>query len=169
MKSETRSCGEIRELLLEADPAELRGAGESSLALHLRGCARCAADAERVLDAQRRMADALADLTASASPPPVPVRHLRRGWRSWAAPVSRSRTRRRLILAAAPLAAAAVVVLLLQQQSGSNDLLPLEPVAAQVAIAADMPVVNVTTPHDVAIMKTADPNITVVWYLKRER
>jgi anti-sigma factor RsiW len=167
MKGETRSCAGIRELLLEADPAELGGAGESLLARHLRGCARCAADAERVLAVQRRMADALADLTASATPPASPARQ--RGLRAWSASVSRGRTRRRLIMGATPLAAAAVLVLLLVQQRDRAELLPLEPATDQVAVAGDVPVVNVTTAHDVAIMKTADPNITVVWYLKRER
>ena len=168
MKGETRSCAAIRELLLDGDPAELRGAGESPLALHVRDCARCAADAERVLDAQRRLADALADLTAAARPVPPPVRARPRGWRA-AASASRDRNRHRLVLGAAPLAAAAMLVLILLQQRGHDELLPLEPVPHQVAVASEVPVVNVTTAHDVAIMKTADPNITVVWYLKRER
>ena len=166
MKSEPRSCAGFRELLLEADPSELRGVGESPLALHLRHCARCAADAERVLAAQQRMAAALAGLTASAAPPPAPGRTEPR---AWSAPGSRARTRRRLILGAAPLTAAAVLMLLLVQQRDRDELPLLEPVSEQIAVAGDVPVVNVSTAHDVAIMKTSDPNITVVWYLKRER
>lgn len=166
MKGEIRSCAGFRELLLEADPSELGGAGESPLALHLRDCARCAADAERVLTAQKHMADALADITAGAAPPPALVRTR---LRAWSASVSRGRTRPRLIMGAAPLAAAAVIALLLVQQRDSDGLLRLEPVTAPVAVTDEVPVVNVTTAHDVAIMKTADPNITVVWYLKRER
>ena len=169
MKGEIRSCDGIRELILEAEPAELRGAGETLLALHLRGCARCAGDAERVLAAQRRMADALAELTASAAPPPAPVRTGRHALRVGSAPAARGRTRRRLILTAAPLAAAAVLVLLLVQLRDGDELLPIGPLTEQVAVATDVPVVNVTTAHDVAIMKAADPNITVVWYLKREK
>ena len=164
MKGETRSCDGIRELLLEADPAELRGFGESRLARHLRGCPRCAGDAERVLEAQRRLADALTEVTASS--PMQPARA--RAPASSVSP-SRSRTRRRLVLATAPLAAAAVLILILVQQRNRTELLPLQPVNAPIAAAGDVPVVNVTTAHDVAIMKTADPNITVVWYLKRER
>ena len=169
MKGEIRSCAAFRELLLEADPAELRGAGESPLALHLRGCDRCAADAERVLAAQKQMADALSGITASAASPPAAVSTRQRALRPWSASVARGRSRRRLIMGAAPLAAAAVIALLLVQQRDSDELVRLEPVGAPVAVAAEAPVVNVTTAHDVAIMKTADPNITVVWYLKRER
>lgn len=165
MKSELRSCAGFRELLLQADPSELRGVGESPLALHLRHCARCAADAERVLAAQQHMADALAGLTAGAAPP-APGRTEPR---AWSASGSRARTRRRLILGAVPLAAAAVLMLLLVQQRDRDELPLLEPVTEQIAVAGDVPVVNVSTAHDVAIMKTSDPNITVVWYLKRER
>ena len=169
MKGEIRSCAGFRELLLEADPAELSGAGDSLLALHLRDCARCAADAERVLAAQKDMADALADITASAAPPPAAVSTRQRGLRAWSTSISRGRARPRLIMGAAPLAAAAVLALLFVRQRDSNELLRLEPDIEPVAVADGVPVVNVTTAHDVAIMKTADPNITVVWYLKRER
>jgi hypothetical protein len=70
--------------------------------------------------------------------------------------------------AAASLAAAALVVILLQQRR-SDDPPVREPLTEHTAMALAVPVVSVTAGDDVAIMHTANPNLTVVWYLKRER
>jgi hypothetical protein len=150
---QTAGCAAVRERLLDAEPAELRGAGDTPVAMHVRSCTRCAAAAARILSAHDELAGALATL-ATARTSALPVMH---------------RSRRRLIGMAAPLAAAAALVLFLVQRRPDSDLPLLEPPPEQVAMATDVPVVNVTADDDVAIMRTSNPNITVVWYLKRER
>jgi hypothetical protein len=79
----------------------------------------------------------------------------------------RARFRRRLSAAIAPLAAAAVLVLFLLSRDGK--LPRLETPQPNVVAVANTPVVNVEAGSDVAVMQTSNPNITVVWYLNRER
>jgi hypothetical protein len=163
-------CAEMRERLLDADPAELRGEGDSTVALHLHDCARCAAAARRILGAQQELAASLSTLTdqAAATGRVGATVGMSRAWGRGHASRT-SRTRRWLIGTTAPLAAAAVLVLVLVQRRAGDELPRLEPLPEQVAAATDVPMVNVTGNDDVAIMRTTNPNITVVWYLKRER
>jgi hypothetical protein len=165
------ACAGVRELMLEAEPAELRGAGDSPVALHVRACGDCRALATRMLDAQHDLAVALSALTqprpdrepmSLGSAPPG------RSFGSQHPRIARpSRPFRRAAIALAPLAAAALLVL--HQQRNGDDLPPLQPLPDAVAMATDRPLVNVASGDDVAIMSTTNPNITVVWYLKRER
>lgn len=158
MNPNAPACADMRERLLEADPAELRGEGDSTVALHIGGCTACAAAARRILGSQQQMADALSALTLPA--PVVPPA---------SQAVRRARGRRSLLRALAPLAAAAILVLFLLQQRAVDELPRLEPVPEPTAYAPDMPVVNATGGSDVAVMQTSNPNITVVWFLERER
>jgi hypothetical protein len=170
MNRDAPTCVEMRERLLEADPAELLGEGDSTVALHVAGCAACTAAARRILRSQQELADALSQLSERAAPAAgagvVAV-----------GPVASAETagrrapgaRRRLLRAMPPLAAAAVLVLFLLQQRAVDELPRLEPVPEPTAYALDMPVVNATDGSDVAVMQTTNPNITVVWFLKRER
>jgi hypothetical protein len=167
------ACAGVRELMLEAEPAELRGAGDSPVALHVRACGDCRALATRMLDAQDDLAVALSALTQprphreSMSPgSAAPGRSFGSQHPRIARP---SRPFRRAAIALAPLAAAALLVLMLHQQRNGDDLPPLQPSPDALAMAADRPLVNVASGDDVAIMSTTNPNITVVWYLKRER
>ena len=60
-------CKTALERLLEADPAELGGEGDSELVVHLRGCERCTAVAERLLDGQQELAAELGELELEVS------------------------------------------------------------------------------------------------------
>src|SRR5687767_15981082 len=60
-------CGQLRELLLTADPAELRGQGDSAIARHVRSCQRCAEAAQRILGATALLAARQSALAMSAS------------------------------------------------------------------------------------------------------
>jgi hypothetical protein len=178
MSHTTPSCDELREMLLEADAAELRGEGSSSVALHVRDCRICAAAALRILSAQQELEDALESLAAAAASPLAVARASKemRGSAASPAPAAdprstpvhhRARFRRRLSAAIAPLAAAAVLVLFLLSRDGK--LPRLETPQPNVMAIANTPVVNVEAGSDVAVMQTSNPNITVVWYLNRER
>jgi hypothetical protein len=161
MNPNAPACPDMRERLLEADPAELRGEGDSMVALHIAGCAACTAAALRILTSQQQIVAALSELSARAAPvvPPASAESVR----------SARNPRRRLLLVLPPLAAAALLVVFLLQQRTVAELPRLEPVPEPTAYAIDMPVVNATNGSDVAVMQTSNPNITVVWFLKRER
>lgn len=170
MKRDATACAEMRERLLEADPAELLGVGGSTIALHVASCAACAAAARKILRSQEELADALAQLSAQAPPAAgVPVVSVVSGAAAESAVRPTRGARRSLLRLMPPLAAAAVLVLFLLQQRAEEDLPRLEPVPEPTAYALDMPVVNATDGSDVAVMQTTNPNITVVWFLKRER
>jgi len=170
MNRDAPACVEMRERLLEADPAELLGEGDSTVALHVAGCAACTAAARRVLRSQQELADALSQLSDRAAPAPG-ARVVSVGSAASAESAVRPArgARRSLLRVMPPLAAAAVLVLFLLQQRAADELPRLEPVPEPTAYAPDMPVVNATDGSDVAVMQTTNPNITVVWFLKRER
>jgi hypothetical protein len=141
-------CATATDLLLEAEPAELRGAGGSELAAHVRGCAACRGQAELLLAGQARLAHALDTLT-SLHTAAVPAR--RPLWR-WAS---------RVLL---PLAAAAAAMIVIVSRAAEPDGQALPPLVVPPARIAEVPVVNAGTARNVAVMRTSDPNITVVWY-----
>ena len=142
-------CATATDLLLEAEPAELRGEGESALAAHLRECASCRGQAELLLGEQARLAHALDTITAVHTTP-----------RSQHRPVTRRWLPRVLLPVAA--AAAAVIVFVARPAQRADE--PLPPLLVLPARIAEVPVVNASTDRNVAVMRTADPKITVVWY-----
>ena len=140
------NCNEARQALLDAEPAELSGTGDSELARHLAGCAECSALARAVLEDLRVMDTALQQMATTrparrAAPRQRPVRWL-----------------------AAGLAVAAVAtgVLLVRRQpprpAGTTvaHATPALPRGVEVDLAA--------SPRPAAVFETADSTITVVWY-----
>lgn len=168
-------CQEAGELLLEAEPAELGGLGDSPLAEHLRGCVRCAAvgvgllEGERVLgevlaggwgagamggrEAMRGVEAALAEFESRVGEgvaDDVGGRLLHRRWR-------------RVAAVGVPLAAAASLALMLAPWRGGTggEALPL-PV---MKLAERTPAADVVVPagRDAVLFRTSNPKITVVW------
>ena len=138
-------CQEAYELLLEAEPAELRGEGDLPLARHLASCAECAALAAGLRAQHEQLAQALTALTP-AHPPRAVAR------------------RRRWPVFIAPLAAAALLLLVLRQQGSWPRPRPEWP--SLDALEPDVPtstVVNAIGAAGVVVLQTRDPNITVVW------
>ena len=145
-------CRDIRVLLFEADPEELAGTADSALARHVAGCASCGelartileetAALDRYLNEAPRVSDVDAILVAAGHPGSAPTTVIRfPRWRRWSA-----------------LAAAAAItgLLLLRPdapQPGSPLVLPDTP-----------PLVEAAPDQNVAVMSTADPDITVLWF-----
>lgn len=170
MDVSTSACAPFREVMLEADPPELRGEGDGPLARHLRTCPSCARVAALLLEetahldaylteAPRPDVDALLRRAGfSVGAPPAPTSGPRFASRMWRFP-----TRRVWIPVAA--AAALTAILLLRAPEVHTPAASVGSVATSVPRATP-PVVEPAAGQDAAIMQTDDPNITVVWLFK---
>jgi len=150
------ACERMRPLLLDAEPDALRGEGTSDVAVHVRACPACAARARTILDETQaldrflgRAADALdvdevlrAAGHPAADPAPATVVAFP-SWRRWV-----------------PLVAAAAVAGLLLFRGDPS--LPPPPPTPQ--LSATPPVVEAAPDRNVAVLATANPDITVVWF-----
>lgn len=155
-------CEDAIVRLLEAEPAELRGRGETKLARHVAECPRCARVAAALLAEMATLDEVLAgyasagdaDAAADRALGGIEHRASRRPLRSWRGGVGVS------IAAAAGLAA-----LLLLGRDGETPGVPAaEPAPEPPARVA------VTPPSDrgVAVLETENPKITIVWLYERE-
>ena len=142
------TCAEARERMLEAERTDLRGATESELSLHLRGCARCRRAANRILEAERELWGALAAAT--------PVR----GAEEAVGTVRRRAQRRRWVWRVAPLAAAAgLAVALLARREQVQQSLPPKAPPTRAGLAVEGP-----PGRSVAVFQTDNPDIVVIWF-----
>jgi len=149
-------CSTATDLMLETDPRELAGEGESELVFHLMTCDRCRAIADRLLSGQLSLAREL-----EAVSPQRGVKEALRAAEQKALAVGRKKTRWQI---GAPLAAAAGLVALVLLGDGSNAI--DETVQARVPVP--LPGLEVTGPpgKDIAVFQVADrPDIVVVWFL----
>lgn len=179
-------CREAAEFLLEAEPAELAGVGDSALAAHLRGCARCAAvgarllEGERVLGevlrvgvaggerrAMRGVEEALAEFEARVAVVEEGMAGDGGGRRP---PLHQPHSRwRRAAMVAVPLAVAASLALMLAPWWGSvsqwrrDATVPLPVSALRLAEGASLTEVVVPAGHDAVLFRTSNPKITIVW------
>ena len=148
-RSSNETCAHHRAALLTADPDELRGTGDSELAQHIRECARCAADGQRILGTTAMLAARL-DRSARRSRARAPTSN------SDALPV----------WWALPIAAVLSSVLIGGQKWLDRDaeVVPRVGALQKMELPVDAPVVNVPVDRNVAVFRTTD-NITVVWDL----
>ena len=147
--------------LLRADVDELKGRGSSELAGHILDCERCGALARSILSGYTAL-DHEIDAAVQLNAPRIVAlgrartdadRH-RSGWRlpmppTWAAATA----------TAASIAAA--LALVLPEARGPR----LEPAWQPPATAVSAPVV-IAPHHNVAVIQTDDPDITVFWFYK---
>ena len=145
----TEACAALRAALLTADPDELRGLGDTELAQHIRECARCAADAQRILGTTAMLAARLESSAriskaraAVAKPDALPV------W--WALPI------------AAVLGG--VLIGGQRWRDRAAEEVPRVGALQKLELPVEVPVVNVPADRNVAVFRTTD-NITVVWDL----
>ena len=148
------TCAEAYPAILEADPSDLEGLGESDLARHIRECPRCQEMASAVLSGERALAQGLVSAVAppdldalldEALGPAAETKSLR--FRPW-----------RYGLTLLPVAAAAAMVALFL---GSEPQLPGDPYFPPELT----PGLGLAVPEgqNVAILATNDPDITVLW------
>ena len=125
---------------------------ELSLAAHLATCAACRARADAILAGQAELDAALRTLaTPSADPKVVPLRP-RRGWSTRVAPAA---------LSFAALAATVAAVLLARPHA----VAPRGATPDQIArlMFPSPPTARAAAGQNVAVLKTSDPGVTVVW------
>lgn len=156
------TCGRPVEALLRAERDELGGSGASELAGHIRACERCGALARSILAGYAALDDTLEPAVELNAPRIVALGRARADARV------RRRSKWRLPMppmwAAATAAAAsiaAVLALVLPEPRGPG----LEPVWQPPATVASAPVVSAPH-HNVAVIQTDDPDITVFWFYK---
>ena len=156
------TCGRPVEALLLAERDELDGSGASELAEHIRACARCGALARSILAGYETLNDTLEPAVELNAPRIVALGRAR------ADAGVRHRSRWRLPMrptwaAATAVAAsiAAVLALVLPDPRGPR----LEPAWQPPATVARAPVVSAPY-HNVAVIQTDDPDITVFWFYK---
>jgi anti-sigma factor RsiW len=149
------NCTEARDLLLEAELAELRGEGASEVARHVRECARCRAMAQEIVEQEGALAQALAGVrprvaadTAAAEAVAAKVLPLRPRWkRRWAAVI--------------PAALAATLAGILLTNNGTPPA--VVPSTTEAAAVAAAPVVDATSSEIYVVFNTDNPDIVVVW------
>ena len=150
----TMDCQTARGLLLEADPAELRGDGDSPLAAHLRACAACRARADAILAGEAELDAALRTLAAPRSGTRVsPLRPRRSAAMRFGA-------------AAVPLAAAAVAAGIVVSGRGAAPVAERPGVITERiarSLFAPPPVVRPEPGRTATVLKTRDPGVTLVW------
>ena len=143
------NCPDIRALLLEAEPEELAGEGSSQVAEHVRTCETCRAIAGRILEETAELDRFLAQvpsapdvdaIVAGAEAPkskviPFPA------WRRWSA-----------------VAAAAAVAGLFFLRGDP----PMQIASTRTFEGA--PLVEAPPDQNVAVLPTANPDITVLWF-----
>ena len=147
-------CARALELLLEADPGELSGSGDSELAAHVRGCARCRAVGLELLAEQEQLNRELAALEPRDGVEDA-LRLARRNR------LRRSRRRRAWRLAA-PLAAAAAVAAVFLARWPEAGTMPGEVVALPAKRIE--PLVEVSEAQNVMVFETRDRSAKVIWF-----
>ena len=141
--------------MLDADPEELEGRGDSELVVHIQGCSRCQAEpaellaGHEMLDAQIHSVDA--DRGVERVLPAV-----RR------AAIQRVRSRR-LMRFALPAAAAAVLALLATRDPVPSTPL-VDPPTRLAGRPPEHPTVRLAPNTNALVLETNNPKITVVWF-----
>lgn len=147
-------CATARDLLLEADPAELQdgNATGTPLAEHLVSCTECRALAARILRAQHMLDHTLtkaASATAGADK---------------AIEIARRPRRRRYWTYLVPLAAAAAVIIAVFHRAPA----PIPVSSSALATSIRTPGVEAPPGTNVAVIQTDNPNILIVWLYPQE-
>jgi len=183
------TCHTMLERMLDAEPGELLGRGETALAVHLRECSRCRAVAQQLLDETGALVNAMARdarLVATVAPPNAG----RRRWTRqrallggliavagivvaaflWSPPrgVQPGQTTATLAPAARPPAVVNGLPIGAERYPAARPILA-EAVAATAVTTSPEPLAParliVRPPSGVraAVLQTANPTITVVW------
>jgi len=147
------NCDAAFERLLEADPVELAGKGDSEVAVHVRECARCQAVGAKLLEGQGQLAGALTQM----------VLHTDVDQALSAARVRRSKARRwQQFWQWGPVAAAAAIAgVMILQALGGNAMLEGEVLSVPAAIE---PLVEASAGQNVMVFETRGQSTKVIWF-----
>ncbi len=145
------NCATAHELLLEAEPAELKGHADTELAHHLRTCARCRQRAQVILEQYSALRAALDRQEPRLDPADE----------RWRRPIAAPAHHRRWPVIVPVALAASVAVLLLGRHRG----LPAPAATSLPQIASSDEALDVQGPpgRTVAVFRTDNPNIVVIW------
>ena len=168
-------CSAYLDAMKEADPAALRGEGETALASHIRTCARCRTAAARVLRADARLAAWLGSAPLAVSEAARPGQMHSRAQATGNARQKSDAARfgsarrgrvRRVVRKALPIAALIALVVAIDQ--GVERVTRVAPPDTAQASAPDAvletPDVDVQPGQNAVVFRTSNPKITVVWY-----
>jgi hypothetical protein len=156
------TCAETLDVLLEAEPETLAGAGDPVVAEHLQSCLRCQDIAAQLLAAHehdrdlflsaapRLPSDAIARNVMAAAHVATPARHRR----------SHVRT---IGFGLVPIAAAAMVVLAIHPRRDARREALQASIDAAFAESVAVTGVKVPPGRNAVVFKTQDPNISVIW------
>ncbi len=149
------NCELALEGMLDADPEELEGRGDSGLDVHIQGCGRCQAVAAELLAGHEMLAARILSV------------ELDRGVEAVLPAVRRAATqrirRRRLTRFALPAAVAAALVLLaIRDRAPSTPL--VDPPAQLAGQPPAQPSVRLAPNTNALVLQTNNPKITVVWF-----
>ena len=149
------NCELALERMLDADPEELEGRGDSELVAHIQRCGRCQAVAAELLAGHEMLAAQIHSVDVDRGVERV-LPAVRR------AAIQRVR-RRRLIRFALPAAAAAALALLATRDPVPS--IPLVGPSGQLAgPAPEQPIVRLAPNTNALVLETNNPKITVVWF-----
>ena len=149
------NCELALERMLDADPEELEGRGDSELVTHIQRCGRCQAVAAELLAGHEMLAAQIHSVDVDRGVERV-LPAVRR------AAIQRVR-RRRLIRFALPAAAAAVLALWAIRAGAPS--MPLGNPSAQLAGQPPaQPIVRLAPNTNALVIETNNPKITVLWF-----
>ena len=148
--------------LLVAEPDELAALAETDLAKHIRSCPHCAAAARRILaanDALREVLDVPNPVDANAVLRMASIETVGRPLGRWTWFATPAPIR---VVAATSMVVVIAVAIALKMHHQDNPL-PSEP---WTPFAEEQPVLVDAPGHNVAVIPTTDPDITIFWFYK---
>ncbi len=138
-------CSDARGAMPTAERAELRAEGDGGLAMHLRGCDACRAVAIR-LEAGTELLAAMVGVRVTD---PM-LAHRRYS--------SSARRRRVAAFVLVPIAAAAAVVAMVRRETPASVPRAQRDHSVATSVAVEVPRGQTAT-----VIRTANPNVTIVW------
>lgn len=150
------NCELAFERMLEADPEELGGRGDSELAAHIAQCSRCRAVATEILAGQDSLAAGIRHVETMGDVDAM-LPAIRRA-------AARRMKRRMLARFAVPLAVAAALALLVvgDREPAALDIDPSVQLGRSRLRAEQT--VRLSPNTNAIVFKTSNPKITVVWF-----
>ncbi len=149
------NCEQALERMLDADPEELEGRGDSELVLHIQGCSRCQAVAAELLAGHEMLAERIQSVDVDRGVEAV-LPAVRR------AATQRIRRRRLTRFALPPAAAAAVALVSIRDRAPSMPL--ADPPTQLAGQSLKQPTVRLAPNTNALVLETNNPKITVVWF-----